>query len=160
MQAYCNLQTHHQASLPSEDGIVFCPEDHPCLSDFLLRDERREQTELNNPEESCPIDWEMRREICSWGEMPTPGTTQPASLGPMQPPGWRPLSGDLLWKACELPLLLSRIIKNTKDLIWKLLSSSGSTSYSPCKRVRALLEDASSQDRRTKALQRGDRSLS
>lgn len=24
MQAHYNLQTHHQASLPSEDGIVFC----------------------------------------------------------------------------------------------------------------------------------------
>lgn len=125
MQAHYNLQTHHQASLPSEDGIVFCPEDHPCAADFLLRGERKEQTELNNPEESCPINREMRQEICSWGEMPTPGTTPPASLGPTQPPGWRPLSGDLLWKAQELPFLLPRIIKNTKDLICKLLSSPG-----------------------------------
>lgn len=73
MQAHYNLQTHHQASLPSEDGIVFCLEDHPCAADFLLRGERREQTELNNPEESRPINWEMRREICSWGEMPIQG---------------------------------------------------------------------------------------
>lgn len=68
MQAYYNPQTHQQASLPSEDGIIFCPEDHPCAADFLLRGERREQTELSNPEEACPVNWRMRREICSWGK--------------------------------------------------------------------------------------------
>ena len=145
MQAYYNPQTHQQASLPSEDGIIFCPEDHPCAADFLLRGERSEQTELSNPEEACPVNWGMRREICSWGKCQPQGRHHLPAWGQHSHQGGGPSLVIYSGKHKNCHSFFRGSLKIQRISSVNCYPPRVAPAIHPV-RVRALLEDASSKN--------------